>query len=60
MMKKQRGQKAKLLLNEACIALRNMKHSKSPGSDGFNVEIFSLSLSLFFFFFFEQNRHVSS
>ena len=30
-----------ITLNEASIALRNMKHSKSPGTDGFNAEFFS-------------------
>ncbi len=41
-----------ITLNEASMALRNMKHSKSPGTDGFNAEFFKV--------FFEQNRHVSS
>ena len=43
-----------ITLNEANMALRNMKHSKSPGTDGFNTDY------LFFIYFFEQNRHVSS
>ena len=29
-----------ITLNEASIALRNIKHSKSPGTDGFNAEFF--------------------
>ena len=29
-----------ITLNEASIALRNMKHSKSPGTDGFNAEFY--------------------
>ena len=29
-------------LNEASMALRNMKHSKSPGTDGFNAEFFKV------------------
>ena len=29
-----------ITLNEASMALRNMKHSKSPGTDGFNAEFF--------------------
>ena len=37
-----------ITLNEASIALRNMKHSKSPGTDGFNADFF-------FFFFFLAN-----
>ncbi len=41
-----------ITLNEASMALRNMKHSKSPGTDGFNAEFFKV--------FLEQNRHVSS
>ena len=27
-----------ITLNEASVALRNIKHSKSPGTDGFNAE----------------------
>ena len=34
-----------ITLNEASMALRNMKHSNSPGTDGFNADFF------FFFFF---------
>ena len=30
-----------ITLNEASMALRNMKHSKSPGTDGFNAEFFN-------------------
>ena len=29
-----------ITLNEASVALRNMKHSKRPGTDGFNAEVF--------------------
>ena len=29
-----------ITLNEASMALRNMKHSKSPGTDGVNAEFF--------------------
>ena len=32
-------------MNEASMALRNMKHSKSPGTDGFNAEFFKVFLS---------------
>ena len=31
-----------ITLNEASVALRNMKHSKSPGTDGFNAEFFKV------------------
>ena len=31
-----------ITLNEASMALRNMKHSKSPGTDGFNAEFFKV------------------
>ena len=34
-----------ITLNEASMALRNMKHSKSPGTDGFNAEFFKVFLS---------------
>jgi len=47
----------KIILNEASVALRNMKHSKSPGTDGFNAEFFEFFK---FSFVFEQNRHASS
>ena len=30
----------KITLDEASIALKNMKNNKSPGSDGFTVEFF--------------------
>ena len=35
-----------ITLNEASVALRNMKHSKSPGTDGFNAEFFNVFFSL--------------
>ena len=31
-----------ITLNEASMALRNMKHSKSTGTDGFNAEFFKV------------------
>ena len=34
-----------ITLNEASMALRNMKHSKSSGTDGFNTEFFKVFLS---------------
>ena len=37
-----------ITLDEASVALKNMKNNKSPGSDGLTVEFFSS-----FFFFFE-------
>ena len=46
------GIEGEINLNEASMALRNMKHSKSPGTDGVNAEFFKV--------FLELNRHVSS
>ena len=56
MMKKQRIE-GEITLNEASVALRNMKHSKSPGTDGFNAKIFRLKKK---YIKKKQNRHVSS
>ena len=39
--------KGKITLNEASSALQNMKHNKSPGSDGFTAEFFWLQLGAF-------------
>ncbi len=34
-----------ITLNEASMALRNMKHSKSPATDGLNAEFFKVFCS---------------
>ena len=47
-----------ITLNEGSVTLRNMKHSRSPGTDRFNAEC--LYYFYFFFIFLEQNRHASS
>ena len=38
-----------ITLDEASLALKNMKTNKSPGSDGFTVEFFLILLVTFFF-----------
>ena len=34
-----------ITLDEASVALKNMKNNKSPGSDGFTVEFFKMFLA---------------
>ena len=36
-----------ITLDEASVALKNMKNNKSPGSDGFTVEFFNFFSSFF-------------
>ena len=43
-----------ITLNEASMALRNMKHSKSPGTDVFNAEFFNFLLFYFNFIFLSK------
>ena len=45
------GTEGEITLNEASVTLRNMKHSRSPGTDRFNAECLYFYFIIIFFFF---------
>ena len=46
-----------ITLDEASVALKNMKNNKSPGSDGFTVEFFVVVFCFLFLFFCDSWVH---